>query len=152
MMIPPKSDPHWHGSRAEDSLRATSSRLHAGFLRQTFTNVSYSFIMHLVAFAQSLASAITCSLLLLYFPTLVDAFANDDGKGRPPNGRLLYAWGRDNSNQLSQGDFNSGISTLVDRSKCACCVLRRHCSQCQQLTFCRRHSVGCADRHSHGPR
>ncbi len=75
--------------------------------------------MHHNAFAQSLASAIACSLLLLCFPTLVNAFANDDGKGRPPNGRLLYAWGRDNSNQLSQGDFNTDISPLIDRSKCA---------------------------------
>jgi hypothetical protein len=63
--------------------------------------------------------AATYFLLLLPFAIApVDAFANDDGTGRPPNGRLLYAWGRDNSNQLSQGDFNTDISTLIDRSKC----------------------------------
>jgi hypothetical protein len=71
-----------------------------------------------------LASTPGCLLLVLlllpFFVSDVDAFANDDGKGRPQNGRLLYAWGRDNSNQLSQGDFNTDISTLIDRSKSAC--------------------------------
>ncbi len=62
----------------------------------------------------------SCTILVLLLGRIYrcDAFANDDGTGRPPNGRLLYAWGRDNSNQLSQGDFNQDISTLIDRSKC----------------------------------
>jgi alpha-tubulin suppressor-like RCC1 family protein len=63
-------------------------------------------------------------LLLLLHATHCDAFANDDGSGRPANGRLLYAWGRDNSNQLSQGDFNQDISSLIDRSKCTPAVVQ----------------------------
>jgi hypothetical protein len=69
------------------------------------------------SFSSMLAVWAALSLLSWIFP--VDAFSNDDGRGRPANGRLLYAWGRDNSNQLSQGDFNADISTLIDRSKCA---------------------------------
>ncbi len=67
------------------------------------------------------ASLVIAYLIMLLSCALnpVHAFANDDGSGRPPNGQLLYAWGRDNSNQLSQGDFNSDISTLIDRSKSA---------------------------------
>jgi len=73
------------------------------------------------------AAALALPVLLLItscFITCCDAFANDDGSGRPPNGRLLYAWGRDNSNQLSQGDFNQDVSTLLDRSKCTPSVVQ----------------------------
>jgi alpha-tubulin suppressor-like RCC1 family protein len=35
---------------------------------------------------------------------VTEAIPFDNGKGRPEKGRLLYGWGRDNFNQLSQGD------------------------------------------------
>jgi alpha-tubulin suppressor-like RCC1 family protein len=48
-----------------------------------------------------------------------EAIPFDNGIGRPPKGRLLYGWGRDNFNQLCQGDdvpprdFNS-MPSLVN--------------------------------------
>jgi alpha-tubulin suppressor-like RCC1 family protein len=36
--------------------------------------------------------------------TVTDAVPFDSGIGRPSNGRLLYGWGRDTSNQLCQGN------------------------------------------------
>ncbi len=90
-------------------------------------------------------------LLLPLLLTPVDAFANDDGTGRPPNGRLLYAWGRDNSNQLSQGDFNTDISTLIDRSKSKRCrLLPCHSSPRPPRTG--RHALSSPDGYSNGPR
>jgi hypothetical protein len=90
-------------------------------------------------------------LLLAFILTTTDAFANDDGTGRPPNGRLLYAWGRDNSNQLSQGDFNTDISTLIDRSKSKRCRLLP-CQSSPRPPRTGRHAVSSPDGHSNGPR
>ena len=60
----------------------------------------------LKAALQSMKSLLLAAFWALFSSIFdpVDAIPFDSGSGRPSNGRLLYGWGRDNFNQLCQGD------------------------------------------------